>query len=277
MTIAARSPEELWVCNLGIVPYQDALAIQEQLRARRQTGELPDTLLLLEHPPVYTRGRRSGTDDLPFGEDFYRAKGIGVIATDRGGKLTYHGPGQLVGYPIMRIDDVHRYLRTMEDAIVSALAEEGIAARSRHDEGIDYTGVWVQGRKIASIGVHVSRGVTTHGFAVNVDNDLEPFSWVVACGLPDVTMTSLARELDTDQARTPLPDPATVPGLTPDAASTSACQPAFSCFRKRVAYSFCQAHERRQRLVTPVRLGIDTANAAPIKTISLPNAEPVPA
>ncbi len=94
----------------------------------------------------------------------------------------------------MRIDDVHRYLRTMEDAIVAALADEGIAARSRHDEGIDYTGVWVQDRKIASIGVHVSRGVTTHGFAVNVDNDLEPFSWVVACGLPDVSMTSLANE-----------------------------------------------------------------------------------
>jgi lipoyl(octanoyl) transferase len=286
MTIAARSPEELWVCNLGIVPYQDALAIQEQLRARRQTGELPDTLLLLEHPPVYTRGRRSGADDLPFGEDFYRAKGIDVIATDRGGKLTYHGPGQLVGYPIMRIDDVHRYLRTMEGAIVSALAEEGIAARSRHDEGIEYTGVWVQERKIASIGVHVSRGVTTHGFAVNVDNDLEPFSWVLACGLPDVTMTSIAGERDSDETRTPMPDPASSLGpppaldpvpANPDTASTSACRPAFSCFRKRVAYSFCQAHGRRQRLVSPARIGIDTANAAPIKTISPPLAEPVPA
>jgi lipoyl(octanoyl) transferase len=252
MTIAARSPEEIWVCNLGIVPYQDALAIQEQLRALRQTGQLPDTLLLLEHPPVYTRGRRSGADDLPLGEDFYRAKGIDVVATDRGGKLTYHGPGQLVGYPIMRIDDVHRYLRTMEDAIVSALAEEGIAARSRHDEGIDYTGVWVQERKIASIGVHVSRGVTTHGFAVNVRNDLEPFSWVLACGLPDVTMTSLAGEAGVE------------------------CE-SLSCFRKRMAYAFCQAHGRRQRLVSPARVGIDTANAAPIKTISLPPAEPVPA
>jgi lipoyl(octanoyl) transferase len=282
----SQSADELWVCHLGTVPYRDAVRMQEHVQARRQAGELPDTLLLLEHPPVYTRGRRSGADDLPFGEDFYRAKGIDVIATDRGGKLTYHGPGQLVGYPIMRIDDVHRYLRTMEDAIVSALAEEGIAARSRHDEGIDYTGVWVQERKIASIGVHVSRGVTTHGFAVNVRNDLEPFSWVVACGLPDVTMTSIAGERDRNETRTPMPDPASALGsppaldpvpANPDTASTSACQPAFSCFRKRVAYSFCQAHERRQRLVTPVRLGIDTANAAPIKTISLPNAEPVPA
>lgn len=247
MTVADRSSEDLWVCHLGTVPYRDALALQERLRARRQAEELPDTLLLLEHPPVYTRGRRSHADDLPFGEDFYRAKGIDVVGVDRGGQLTYHGPGQLVGYPIMRIDDVHRYLRTMEDAIIAALGEAGIAARSRHHEGIDYTGVWVDDRKIASIGVHVSRGVTTHGFAVNVNNDLEPFTWVVACGLPDVSMTSLSRE------------------------SVNECA-SLSCFRRRMAYAFCQAHGRRQRLVTPQRLGIDTANPsrraelAPIKT-----------
>src|SRR5271155_3299441 len=186
MTVADRSSRELWVCHLGAVAYRDGLAIQEQVRARRQAGELPDTLLTLEHPPVYTRGRRSGADDLPFGEDFYRGKGIDVLDTDRGGKLTYHGPGQLVGYPIMGIEDVGRYLRAMEGAIVAALAEQGIPARSRHREGIEYTGVWVEDRKIASIGVHVSRGVTTHGFAVNVENDLTPFEWVVACGLPGV-------------------------------------------------------------------------------------------
>jgi lipoate-protein ligase B len=230
--------DELWVCHLGHVPYSDGVAIQETLRARRQTGELPDTLLLLEHPPVYTRGRRSSADDLPFGEDFYRAKGIDVIDTDRGGQLTYHGPGQLVGYPIMEVHDVHRFLRTMEDAIVVALAEEGLPARSRHQEGIDYTGVWVQDRKIASIGVHVSRGISTHGFAVNVDNDLDPFNWVVACGLPDVTMTSVLREL----------------------APTSST--GMDCMRRRVAFQFCEAHGRRQRLVSPRRLGIDTANAA---------------
>ena len=259
MSVADRSPEELWVCNLGTVAYRNALAAQEQIRAQRQAGELPDTLLLLEHPPTYTRGRRSDAGDLPFGEAFYRAKGIDVIATDRGGRLTYHGPGQLVGYPIMRIDDVHRYLRTMEDAIIAALAVAGVQARSRHDEGIDYTGVWVDDRKIASIGVHVSRSVSTHGFAINVHNDLEPFSWVVACGLPNVTMTSLAHELALD------------------------CQPALACTRKRVAHAFCQAHGRRQRLVSPARLGIDTANAdrraerAPIKTISSPLVEPIPA
>jgi lipoyl(octanoyl) transferase len=265
MNVADRSSHELWVCYLGVVGYRDALAVQERIRARRQADEVPDTLLLLEHPPVYTRGRRSGAEDLPFGEDFYHARGIDVVATDRGGKLTYHGPGQLVGYPIMRIDDVHRHLRTMEDAIVAALAQEGVHARSRHDEGIDYTGVWVQDRKIASIGVHVSRGVTTHGFAVNVHNDLEPFSWVLACGLPDVTMTSLARELPTDPTQT-----------TPGAMPTLGCEPALACFRKRMAYAFCQAHGRRQRLVSPARIGIDTANAALIRTISTPPAEPVP-
>jgi lipoyl(octanoyl) transferase len=260
MTAADRSSEELWVCHLGTVPYRDALAMQDAIRARRQAGELPDTLLLLEHPPVYTRGRRSGAADLPFGEDFYRARGIEVIDTDRGGQLTYHGPGQLVGYPIMGIEDVHRYLRTMEDAIVAALSEEGLRGRSRHEEGIAYTGVWVQERKIASIGVHVSRGITTHGFAVNVENDLDPFTWVVACGLPDVRMTSLARELA----------PAGSTGM--------------ACMRRRLAFHFCQAHGRRQRLVSPRRLGIDTTNPAglaaeraPISTTHPAPAEPIPA
>src|SRR5262245_14078262 len=206
--------DELWVCHLGHVPYSDGLALQGALRERRLAGELPDLMLLLEHPPVYTRGRRAGAEDLPLPEDFYRAKGIEIAGTDRGGKLTYHGPGQLVGYPIMEIEDVDRYLRTMEAAIIDALGAQGIEARSRAREGIDYTGVWVQDRKIASIGVHVSRAVTTHGFAINVENDLEPFSWVVACGLPSVRMTSLAAELG----------PAPAPGL--------------ACFRKEVAYRF---------------------------------------
>jgi lipoyl(octanoyl) transferase len=232
------APSDLWVCQLGTVAYARAVAIQERVRERRLAGELPDTLLLLEHPPVYTRGRRSAEGELPLGEDFYRAQGIDVIETDRGGRITYHGPGQLVGYPIMRIDDVHRYLRTMEDAILAAIAEEGVQGRSRHEEGIDYTGVWVQDRKIASIGVHVSRGITTHGFAVNVENDLEPFSWVIACGLPDVAMTSLERELA----------PARSTGM--------------GCMRRRMAFQFCRSHGRRQRLVSPRRLGIEHADLA---------------
>jgi lipoyl(octanoyl) transferase len=225
MSIGDRSLPELWVCHLGTVPYREALATQEHVRALRQANELPDTLMLLEHPPVYTRGRRSHDDELTLGEDFYRARDIDVIDTDRGGRVTYHAPGQLVGYPIMRIDDVHGYLRTMEASIVTALADEGIHAHSRAQDGPDYTGVWVGPRKIASIGVHVSRGVTTHGFAVNVENELEPFSWVVACGLPEVTMTSIAHEQHAE------------PGLT--------------CFRRRMAHRFAQAFERRQRLVSP--------------------------
>jgi len=258
--------DELWVCHLGHVPYADGVVIQETVRARRQARELPDTLLMLEHPPVYTRGRRAGAEDLPFPESFYRAKGIDVADTDRGGKLTYHGPGQLVGYPIMGIDDVGRYLRTMEGAIVDALAVEGIDARSRRGEGIDYTGVWVQDRKIASIGVHVSRGIATHGFAVNVDLDLEPFSWVLACGLPGVQMTSIAHEL----ACLPL-----AMGGAPRSGSAARAS-GLACFRKEMAYRFCQAHGRRQRLVSAKRLGIAPmpaicaaqTGAEPIKSVA---------
>ncbi len=188
------------VCHLGMIPYRDALAVQAKVQAQRQADEQPDTLLLLEHPPVYTRGRRADDGELALGEDFYRAHGIEIVPTDRGGKLTYHGPGQLVGYPIMRISDIGAHLRKMETAIVAALADHGIEARSRCDEGIDYTGVWVEDRKIASIGVHVSRGVSTHGFAINVTNDLTPFQWIVACGLSGVTMTSVANELGCEPA-----------------------------------------------------------------------------
>jgi lipoyl(octanoyl) transferase len=232
MTVAECHSSELWVCHLGTIPYADGVAIQEMVRAERVAGEIPDTLLLLEHPPVYTHGRRASAQELPFAESFYEQQGIDVHATDRGGRVTYHGPGQLVGYPIMRVDDVHRHLRTMEHAIIDALAQDGVHARSRHSEGIDYTGVWVQDRKIASIGVHIGHGVSTHGFAVNVDVDLEPFSWVVACGLREVTMTSVARE------------------AAPEAAEGVAC------FRKRMAHAFCRAHGRRQRLVSAHRLGI---------------------
>jgi lipoyl(octanoyl) transferase len=240
--------DELWVCHLGTVPYLDAVALQERVCEQRQADELPDTLLLLEHPPVYTRGRRSAANELTLGEDVYRARGIDVIDTDRGGRVTYHGPGQLVGYPIMRIADIGDYLRTMENAIVAALAEEGLKARSRCAEGPDYTGVWVEDRKIASIGVHVSRGVTTHGFAVNVNNDLDPFSWIVACGLPEVEMTSIADELRVSNPRHADYD---------SAALDFNEAPGIACFRKCMAHAFSKAHGRRQRLVSPRRLGFE--------------------
>jgi lipoate-protein ligase B len=222
-----RMGDELLVCHLGEVPYREAVELQESLRARVIAGELPDLMLILEHPPVYTLGRRSAPGDLPLSEDWLREQGIDVVRTDRGGKLTYHGPGQVVGYPIMRVDDVIAFLRTMERGIADAIAEAGVAARGRGEEGKEYTGVWVEDRKIASIGVHLSRGVSTHGFAVNVTNDLAPFSWVVPCGLPDVRMTSLAAEGASDGV---------------------------DCFRKRVAHAFCAAFGRRQRLVTPQRI-----------------------
>jgi lipoyl(octanoyl) transferase len=219
--------DELLVCHLGQVDYREATALQERLRERRQRDEIGDVLLLLEHPPVYTRGRRTQDGELPMGEAWYAAQGIEVIDTPRGGRVTYHGPGQLVGYAIMRTADVVEHVRSMERAIVAALAGEDIAARPRVEDGPDFTGVWVGERKIASIGVHASKSVTAHGFAVNVDNDLQPFEWVVPCGL--------------------------------QAQMTSVCQihgraPSLPCFRKRMAYAFAQEHGRRQRLVSLRRL-----------------------
>jgi lipoyl(octanoyl) transferase len=249
-----QSGQEIQVCHLGVVPYAEALAIQQELRARRWSEEITDTLLLLEHPPTYTRGRRASAEELPFPESFYEERGAEVHATDRGGRITYHGPGQLVGYPIMAVTDVHEHLRTMEGAIIEALKEVGIKGRSRHEEGPDYTGVWVAERKIASLGVHISHGISTHGFAVNVENDLEPFSWVIACGLPDVSMTSIA--LETDGAGEGL-----------------------ACFRKRMAYAFCSAHGRRQRIVSAARLGIeptDPTRLASGRAPQDPSSKPVP-
>jgi len=210
---------------LGRVPYGEADRLQRALHERA----VDDYLLLLEHPHVYTLGTTADPAHVLVAP---ATVGAELVHVDRGGDVTYHGPGQLVGYPIMRIEHVDRYLRTMEDAISAALATHGISARGRPLDGPDYTGVWVGERKIASIGVHVSRGVTTHGFAVNVENDLEPFSWVVACGLPGVQMTSVESELGAARA------------------------PSLACFRREMAYRFCQAHGRRARLTTPSRLGI---------------------
>jgi len=188
------------VVRCGLVPYEEARGLQKRIEAARQAGEMPDVLLLLEHPPVYTKGRRARPEELGMGEDWYRMQGIEICETDRGGAVTYHGPGQLVGYPIVSLkkygEDVHDYVRRLERLMTGSLAAYGVDA-----EVIDgLTGVWVgggppEGRKIGSIGVHVNRGVTTHGFAVNVNNDLQPFEWVVPCGLEGVRMTSLCREL----------------------------------------------------------------------------------
>ena len=226
---------ELWVARVpGRVPYLEAVELQTRLRERRQAGEIPDSLLLLEHPPTYTKGRRSERADLPMGEDWYWSQGIEVRETTRGGRVTYHGPGQLVGYPIMGVTDVVAFLRTMESAIITALADEGVTAEVR--EGL--TGVWVGDRKIGSIGLHVSRGVTMHGFAVNVDGDLQPFEWIVPCGIEGVRMTSLY--------------------LATGATGR------MDCFRKRVAWRFAEAFGLRQRIVSLERL---LGTQAPVESI----------
>lgn len=205
--MAERPP--LWVARLGVLPYERALALQEAVRARRQAEEIPDVLLLLEHPPVYTRGRRSTDDELAFTSAWYAEQGIEIVPVRRGGFITYHGPGQLVGYPIMRIGEVMDYVRQVEGALIGALADAGVPARARPEDGPAYIGAWVDDeRKIASIGVHVAQHVTTHGFAVNVDNDMRPWEWVVACNLPSIRMTSIADELgETALTRPPASEP----------------------------------------------------------------------
>lgn len=211
---------EILVVRCGIVPYEEAREAQLRLQGARQRGEVADVLLVLEHPPVYTRGRRSTPEELPMGAEWYERQGIEVRDADRGGRVTYHGPGQLVAYPIVSLrpygDDVHEYVRRLERVMIEALAEHGVEAgliegltgvwthpprrRASNVHMVDVSGPSTSGaRKIGSIGVHVSRGVTTHGLAVNVSNDLQPFEWIVPCGIEGVAMTSLARELGAPQ------------------------------------------------------------------------------
>jgi lipoyl(octanoyl) transferase len=212
--------EEILVVRCGTLSYDEAAVAQRWLVEARQEGALPDVLLLLEHPPVYTRGRRSSEEELPMATAWYEAQGIEVRDTDRGGRVTYHGPGQLVVYPIVSLqpygDDVHEYVRRLERVAIEGLAAHGVEAGTI--EGL--TGVWTglsgrraskrpisplsgpsagEARKIGSIGVHVSRGVTTHGLAINVNNDLQPFEWIVPCGIEACRMTSLSRELGDEQ------------------------------------------------------------------------------
>jgi lipoyl(octanoyl) transferase len=196
---------ELLLLDCGTLPYKDAWEVQLRLAERRAEGAIPDVLMLLQHSPVYTRGRRAKAEELPMGEAWYEERGIEILDTDRGGLVTYHGPGQLVAYPIVDLaplgGDVHEYVRGLERVMIGSLAEHGVGAQTI--EGL--TGVWTQGpppgpavvgaaKKIGSIGIHVSKGITTHGLAVNVDNDLQPFEWVVPCGIEGVAMTSIARE-----------------------------------------------------------------------------------
>jgi lipoyl(octanoyl) transferase len=250
---------EVLVVRCGLVPYDEALVAQRWLRDAREDGSIPDVLLLLEHPPTYTRGRRSTPEELPMAPEWYEMQGIAVQDTDRGGRVTYHGPGQLVAYPIVDLrsygDDVHEYVRRLERVAISALGEHGVAAQTI--EGL--TGVWTEGerpggaiaaaengqradgigpapreaRKIGSIGVHVSRGVTTHGLSVNVSNDLQPFEWVVPCGIEGCQVSSLSRELGAEQELAPFAD--------------------------TVAERYAAVYEREPSEASPVELGLDNA------------------
>jgi lipoyl(octanoyl) transferase len=179
----------LEVIQAGTVPYGKALEWQRQLAEDRIAGRLPhDVLLLLEHPPVVTLGRNSHAAHV------LHSSGVDVFEVERGGDVTYHGPGQLVGYPILDLGgykkDLHWYLRTLEQALIEALAALAIPA----ERNPGYTGVWTRGRKIASIGIHVKQWVTWHGFALNVTTDLADFERIVPCGIPDVVMTSVEKE-----------------------------------------------------------------------------------
>ena len=188
-----------YLVNLGLVPYGEAFELQRSLAGAISQGAIPETVVFLEHPPVVTMGRRTETDlELHIPEDAE----VEIAETDRGGKSTFHGPGQLVCYPILDLGkhgkDVKRYVRDLEDALIRTLA--AFELKAVRYEGL--TGVWMppgdgQGpRKIASIGVHVSRWITTHGYALNVDLDPAPFTeWITACGLEDAQFTTLAREL----------------------------------------------------------------------------------
>ena len=187
---------ELRVIRAGTVPYEDAWAWQRQLHQERVAGTGPDTLLLLEHPPVYTAGKRTLPHERPF-------DGTPVIDVDRGGKITWHGPGQLVGYPIVRLPDpvdVVAHVRRLEDALISVCAGVGLA--TERVEG--RSGVWVRAdergpdRKVAAIGVRVARGVTMHGFALNCDPDMAAFANMIPCGIVDAGATSLTAELGRD-------------------------------------------------------------------------------
>ena len=183
-----------YVMNLGLVPYREAWELQQSVAGAVSQGAIPDTILLLEHPPVVTLGRRTDEGELHIPEDAE----VELVETNRGGKSTFHGPGQLVCYPILDLrrhgQDVKRYCRDLEEALVKTLA--AFSLEGQRIEGL--TGVWMTSppRKIASIGIHISRWVTTHGYALNVDLDPAPFTqWITACGLEDAAFTTIAREL----------------------------------------------------------------------------------
>jgi lipoyl(octanoyl) transferase len=199
---------ELEVRRLGIVPYREALALQRTLVEERRSNRVPDTLLLLQHPPVITLGVRGdgGRSHIVASPDRLTELGVEVSETGRGGDVTYHGPGQIVGYPVvdLRPDrcDVHRYVRDLEEVMIRTCADYGVnAARIA-----GLTGAWVGSEKIGAIGVRISRWITSHGFAFNVSTDLDYFDLIVPCGISNLGVTSLGRLLNREVAKAAVED-----------------------------------------------------------------------
>ena len=180
---------------LGRIPYREGVELQLATREAVKRGTGPEHLLLLEHPPVYTLGRNASAADILAGPEWLAARGIEVAECDRGGQVTYHGPGQLVGYPIVNLSpdrrDVRRYVRDLQEVLIRTVAEYGVRAEPR--DGQAFVGVWAGEDKIASIGVHLSRWVTTHGFALNVSTNLADFAGIIPCGLRGIGLTSIER------------------------------------------------------------------------------------
>jgi len=234
------------VRRLGTIDYQAALDLQAQLVERRKQGLIPDQLLLLEHPPVITLGVRTRNDrsHVLESEAALAAKGVGLFETGRGGDVTYHGPGQLVGYPIVDLKpdrcDVHRYVRDLEEVLIRAVDAFGV--RAGRIEGL--TGIWVGDQKLAAIGVRISRWVTSHGFALNVNTDLSHFGLIVPCGITDKGVTSLERLLG---HAVPMDEVAeTVARQFAALFSVSSC--ARSCADSRITFAASRCSEARSQM-----------------------------
>jgi lipoyl(octanoyl) transferase len=197
MNLSTTASPTLAILDWGRTGYADAWQRQEDLVARRNAGEIGDTLVFTEHDPVYTLGVRKGAEEhMIWDEAELARRGIAVCKTNRGGDITYHGPGQIVGYPIINLNarkDLHAYLRLLEQMMINTVGTFGLAAARREGK----TGIWLGTRKIAAIGVAVKKWTTYHGFALNVSADLAPFSGIVPCGITDGTVTSIAAELGT--------------------------------------------------------------------------------
>ncbi len=196
----ARTRNICGVVEWGTVPYAQACARQAELVARRKAGEIPDLLILCQHPPVITLGRNARRENLLLPEEELARRGVEVHASNRGGDVTFHGPGQLVGYPIMDLSgwrkDVVAYVRALEEVLIRTASTVGVEAGRRtasQQKRQFYTGVWVGEEKLAAIGVHISRWITSHGFALNVTTDVSYFDLIVPCGIADKSVTSLER------------------------------------------------------------------------------------